>query len=203
MNGYWTPVVAPSPMKWKWAHTTCVGWCLLSCVWGRGATTKLSPHAVRQLRLTLLERGLHPTFILLEDWLLQGPAANASSVAPLIAAKTELCCNEHKGSSLLNLLNAYRPCNSCWLSDFQTGCLVLPHKVSLSLGLATAAAKGLTKERPKFSVLWVLFTGVFFCHNSPHTILDAFCSKAYFYANYLPTVLMSILLAQLPVLIPL
>lgn len=136
-------------------------------------------------------------------WLLQGPAANASSVAPLIAAKTELCCNEHKGSSLLNLLNAYRPCNSCWLSDCQTGCLVLPHKVSLSLGLATAAAKGLTKERPKFSVLWVLFTGVFFCHNSPHTILDAFCSKAYFYANYLPTVLMSILLAQLPVLIPL
>lgn len=136
-------------------------------------------------------------------WLLQGWAANTSSVAPLIVAKTEVCCNEYKGGSLLKLLNACRVSNSRWLSGFQTGCLVLPHKVSLSLGRATVATKGLTKERPKFSVLWVLFTGGFFCNNSPHTLLDAFCSKAYFYVWYLPTVLMSILLAQLPVLIPL
>lgn len=92
-------------------------------------------------------------------WLLQGPAANASSVAPLVAVKTELCCNEYKGGSLLKLLNAYRPCNSRWLSGFQTGCLMLPHKVSLSLGLASVATQELTKERLKFSVLPVLFTG--------------------------------------------
>lgn len=94
-------------------------------------------------------------------WLLQGPAANASSIAPLAAVKTELCCKEYKGGSLWKLLNAYRPCNSCWLSGFQTGCLMLPHKVSLSLSLGFVATKTLTKERLKYSVLPVLFTGFF------------------------------------------
>lgn len=46
-------------------------------------------------------------------------------------------------------------------SGFQTGCLMLPHKVSLSLCLASVATKTLTKERLKYSVLPVLFTGVF------------------------------------------
>lgn len=112
-------------------------------------------------------------------WLLQGPAAGGSSVAPFVAVRTELCCNEYKGGSLLKLLSAYRPCNSCWLSGFQTGCLMLPHKVSLSLGLASVATKELTKGILKFSLLPVLFAG-FFCSDSPHALLDAFCSKAYF-----------------------
>lgn len=164
MNGYWTPVMAPSPMKWKWAHTTGVGWCLLSCVWGRGrgATTKLSPCA-EALETHLAGKRVATHFYPVRRlWLLQGRAANASSVAPLVVAKTALCCNEYKEGSLLKLLNACRVSNSRWLSGFQTGCLVLPHKVSLSLGRVTVATKGLTKERPKFSVLWVLFTGVFF-----------------------------------------
>lgn len=101
---------------------------------------------------------LHPVR---RHWLLQRPAANASSVAPLVAVKTELCCNEYKEGYLLKLLNAYRPCNSHWLSGFQTGSLMLPHKVSLSLALASVATKALAKERLKCSVLPVLFTGFF------------------------------------------
>lgn len=58
------------------------------------------------------------------SWLFQGAAVNASSVVPLVVAKTELCCNEYKGGPLLKLLNAYRPCNSHWLSSFQTGWLL-------------------------------------------------------------------------------
>lgn len=57
-------------------------------------------------------------------WLFEGAAANASSVVPLVVAKTELCCNEYKGGPLLKLLNAYRLCNSHWLSSFQTGWLL-------------------------------------------------------------------------------
>lgn len=118
MNGYWIPVMAPSPMKTEMGtYNLCrmvpAGLCLgksemshdkaITICWEALETDvagkRVAPHLYPFRRL----------------WLLQGPAANGSSVAPLAAVKTELCCNEYKGGSLWKLLNAYRPCNSCWL----------------------------------------------------------------------------------------
>lgn len=136
--------MTPSPLKWKRARPSCVGWCLLCCVWGRcgWAAMKFLARGVGHLRLTLLERDAPHFHAVRKPCFFQATAANPSSVFPLVVAKTEMCCNEYKGSPLWRWLNAYRPCNSHWLSSFQTGCLLLPHKVSLILGLASVARKG-------------------------------------------------------------
>lgn len=98
--------------------------------------------------------------------LFQATAANPSSVFPLVVAKTEMCCNDYKGSPLWRWLNAYRHCNSHWLSSFQTGCLLPAVAIQ---GLPKCWSGICSKERTvsstswrekwiPFPVLWVLST---------------------------------------------
>lgn len=143
--------MASSSMKWKGARTTCIGWCLLCCVWRRGrwATTKLLPHAVGHLRHIVGKRVTPHSCPTRRPWLFQGAAANAAFVVILVVAKTELCCNDYKGGPLLKLLSAYRPCNSHWLSSIQTGWL-LPDVATQglpNLSLVSVGRKWLAKKK--------------------------------------------------------